>query len=66
MQKEKLDEKKNGLEEQVGRTYWDFEKKVMERLNKEFVKVRIAVMGKEVEEVKRIITEFSTKDFWEG
>ena len=65
-QKEKLNEKINRLEEQVGSTYWDFEKKVMERLNREFIKVRIAVMGKEIEEVKRIITEFSKMDFWEG
>jgi len=64
-QKEKLSEKVNKLEEQAGRTYWDFEKKVLERLNKEFIKVRIAVMGKEVEEVKSIITEFATMEFWE-
>ena len=65
-QKEKLSEEMNRLEEQLGRTYWDFEKKVLERLHREFVKVRIEVMGKEVGEVKRIVTEFSKKEFWEG
>ena len=46
-QKEKLNEKINRLEEQVGRTYWDFEKKVVERLNKEFIKKRIPIVKRQ-------------------
>jgi predicted nucleic acid-binding Zn-ribbon protein len=45
---------------------WEFRDKAVERLKEEFIKVRIEVMGKEIEEVKRIITEFSKKEFWEG
>ncbi|MFH1941899.1 MAG: hypothetical protein ABIL68_07315 [bacterium] len=65
-QRDKLNEKINKLEERIGRTYWDYEKKVLERLNREFIKVRIAVMGKDAEEVKSAITEFSNMEFWEG
>lgn len=65
-QRDKLRESMNKLEERTGRTYWEYEKKVLERLNSEFVKVRISVMGKDVEEVKSAITEFSKMEFWEG
>lgn len=65
-QKEKLEEKIDKLKKNIGRDYWGFEKKVMERLNKEFIKVRITVMNKDIEEVKSIIEEFSKKEFWEG
>lgn len=45
---------------------WNFRENAIERLQEEFVKVRIEVMGKEVEEVKKTITEFSKREFWEG
>lgn len=65
-QSEKLNEKIHKLEEQIGRTSWDFEKKVLERLNREFIQVRIAVMGKDMEQIKGTVTEFSKRNFWEG
>jgi molecular chaperone GrpE (heat shock protein) len=65
-QKEKLEEKIDKLKRNIGKDYWEFEKKVLERLNEEFIKVRIAVMNKDIEEVKSIIEEFAKKEFWEG
>jgi predicted nucleic acid-binding Zn-ribbon protein len=45
---------------------WDFKEKAMERLKEAFINVRIDVMGKEIEEVKKIITEFAKTEFLEG
>jgi predicted nucleic acid-binding Zn-ribbon protein len=64
-QEKALRKEMDKLTEHLGEA-WNFKDRAIERLQEEFVKVRIEVMGKEVEEVKKIITEFSKKEFWEG
>jgi len=64
-QESKLRKEMDKLTEHLGGA-WEFKEQAAQRLKEEFVKVRIEVMGKEVEEVKKIITEFSKKEFWEG
>lgn len=64
-QQEKVRKERNKLTEHLGYA-WEFDKLAKERLNSEFIKVRIAVMGSEIEEAKKVIEEFAKKEFWEG
>lgn len=64
-QQEKVSKERDKLTEHLGRA-WEFDKLAQERLNSEFIKVRIAVMGSEIEEARKAIEEFAKKEFWEG
>jgi chaperonin cofactor prefoldin len=64
-QEKKLRKDMDKMTEHLGGV-WEFREKAETRLKEEFIKVRIEVMGKETEEVKKAITEFSKKEFWEG
>lgn len=61
----KLRKEQDKLTEHLGGV-WEFRERALEKLKDEFIKVRITVMDKSAEEVKKIITEFSKKEFWEG
>jgi len=64
-QQEKVRKGRNKLTEHLGHS-WQFDSLAKERLNNEFIKVRIAVIGSEIEEAKKVIEEFAKKEFWEG
>jgi len=64
-QQEKVRKERDKLTAHLGHS-WEFDKLAQERLNSEFIKVRIAVMGSEIEEAKKVIEEFAKKEFWEG
>ena len=63
-QKEKVRKERDKLIAHLGQA-WEFDKRAQERLNSEFIKIRIAVMGSEIEEAKKAIEQFATKEFWE-
>jgi predicted GTPase len=61
----KLRKEQDKFTEHLGES-WQFHERALESLKKEFIEVRIAVIGKEAEEVKSIITEFAKREFWEA
>lgn len=64
-QQEKVRKERDKLTAHIGYA-WEYDKLAQGRLNSEFIKVRIAVMGSEIEEAKKVIEEFAKKEFWEG
>lgn len=64
-QQEKVRKERDKLTAHLGYA-WEYDKLAQGRLNSEFIKVRIAVMGSEIEEAKKVIEEFAKKEFWEG
>jgi len=64
-QQEKVRKERDKLTAHLGQS-WEFDKLAQERLNSEFIRIRIVVMGSEIEEAKKAIEEFTKKEFWEG